>query len=138
MDVIEMTRELGKTIQADERYAAYMAARKANDDDMALQGLIGKLNILQMSYQNESEKETPDQAKLEKWDAEFRNTYAEVMLNENMRKYQEKKQELDDLMSYIVNLLNLCVNGADPATAEPQPNNGEGCTGSCSSCGGCG
>ncbi len=138
MDVIELTRELGKTIQADERYAAYMAAKQANDDDMALQGLIGRLNILQMSYQNESEKETPDQAKLEKWDADFHSVYAEVMLNENMRKYQEKKQELDDLMSYIVNLLSLCVNGADPETAEPQPSDGGGCTGSCSSCGGCG
>ena len=29
-------------------------------------------------------------------------------------------------------------DGGDPDTAEPAPANGEGCTGSCSSCGGCG
>lgn len=138
MDVIEAARALGKEIQADERYLAFAEAKKANDEDIALQGLIGKLNLLQLSYQNESEKENPDQEKLDKWDADFRNTYTEVMLNETMRAYEEKKQALDDLMSYIVNLLSLCVNGADPATAEPKANDGGGCTGSCSTCGGCG
>ena len=138
MDVIEAARALGKAIQADARYGEYVQARQANDEDSALQGLIGRLNLLQMNYQNEAEKEAPDRQKLDAWDEEFRNVYGEVMLNPNMRVFEEKKQAVDDLMSYIVNLLNLCVNGADPETAEPRANNGEGCTGSCSSCGGCG
>ena len=33
MDIIEMTRELGKAIQADDRYIAYTLAKQANDDD---------------------------------------------------------------------------------------------------------
>ena len=138
MDVIEAARALGKEIQADARYLAFREAKQNNDDDIALQGLIGRLNILQMSYQNESEKETPDEAKLEQWDEEFRNVYNEVMLNPSMRAYEEKKQALDDLMRYIVNLLSLCANGEDPATAQPRANDGGGCTGSCSACGGCG
>ena len=138
MDVIEAARALGKAIQADARYAEYTAAKQANDEDTALQALIGKLNLLQMSYQNEAETEEPDQQKLDAWDEEFRSVYGEVMLNPNMRFFEEKKQAVDDLMSYIVNLLSLCANGADPETAEPRANNGEGCTGSCSSCGGCG
>jgi len=117
MDVIKAARELGKAIQADERYIEYAAAKKANDEDIELQGLIGKLNILQMSYQNESEKENSDEKKLEQWDADFRKTYTEVMLTPKMRE---------------------CVNGADPETAEPVQADGGGCTGSCSTCGGCG
>lgn len=138
MDVIEVARALGKAIQADARYAEYTEARKANDADTDLQNLIGKLNILQMSYQNEAEKETPDQQKLDAWDEEFGKIYGEVMLNPNMRVYEEKKQAMDDLMRYIVNLLSLCANGEDPETAEPRANDGTGCSGSCSSCGGCG
>ena len=138
MDVIEVTRALGKAIQADARYAEYTEAKKANNADTDLQNLIGKLNILQMSYQNEAEKETPDHEKLDQWENEFQNVYGEIMLNPNMRAYEEKKQTMDDLMSYIVNLLTLCVNGEDPDTAEPRANDGGGCTGSCSSCGGCG
>ena len=30
MDIIEMTRELGRALQNDERYIAMMAARQAN------------------------------------------------------------------------------------------------------------
>lgn len=137
-EVIRAARALGKAIQADERYKEYYAQRLKNDEDKALNGLLGKLSILQMSYQNESEKEEPDQARLDQWDEDFRRTYGEVMLNDNMRAYGEKKQAVDDMMNYIVNLLTLCVNGEDPETAEPKPNNEGACTGSCSTCGGCG
>ena len=138
MDVIEAARALGKAIQADARYREYYAAKQANDEDAALQGLIGKLSLLQMNYQNEAENEAPDDQKLDALEREFQELYGEIMLNPNMRVFEEKKQVVDDLMSYIVNLLSLCANGADPDTAEPQPNDGAGCTGSCSTCGGCG
>ena len=135
--VEELVRQLGAAIQADERYLAYAAARQANDEDVELNGLIGKLNLLQLSYQNESGKETPDDDKLEKWDAEFRELYGQIMLNEHMRVYEEKKQNVDDMMNYLIQILTLCVNGEDPAVCEPKPETG-GCTGSCSTCGGCG
>ena len=138
MDVIAMARELGKAIQADERYLAYIEAKKNNDADIELNGMIGKLNLLQMSYQNESEKEKPDQDKLEQWDADFRDVYGQIMLNDNMRAFEEKKQAVDDMMNYLIQLLTLCVNGEDPATCEPQAADDGACTGSCSTCGGCG
>ena len=136
MDVIEITRQLGKAIQQDEKYAAFMEAKKANEDDMALNALIGKLNLVQMSYQNESGKDAPDERKLNDMDKEFQDLYGEIMLNENMKRYEEKKQALDDLMNYVIGILSQCVNGADPATCEPVSAEGE-CTGSCSTCGGC-
>lgn len=138
MDVIALARELGKAIQADDRYLAYRQAKADNDGDIELNGKIGKLNLLQMSYQNESEKENADNDKLERLNAEFTDLYGEIMQNDLMRVFQEKKQALDDLMNYIVELLTLCVRGEDPDTCEPAPNDGGGCTGSCSTCGGCG
>ena len=42
MTVIEAARELGKAIQADERYLAFRDAQKANEEDIELNGLIGK------------------------------------------------------------------------------------------------
>ena len=137
MDVIKLTRALGAAIQKDERYLAFVAARKANDDDKELNALIGKLNLVQMNYKNESEKETPDNAKLESLDEEFRKLYGEIMLNANMRKFEEAKQDVDDMMNYLIQILSLCVNGEDPATCEPQSEDG-GCTGNCGTCGGCG
>ncbi len=137
MDVITAARELGKAIQLDERYIAFQAAQKANEEDIELNGLIGKLNLIQLSYQNESAKDEPDQKKLEGMDSEFREIYGQIMLNENMRNYEEAKGNVDEMMNYVIQLLTLCVNGDDPATCEPQSQE-EGCGGNCASCGGCG
>ena len=137
MDVIEITRQLGEAIQQDDRYIAFMEAKRANEEDMELNAMIGKLNLVQMAYQNESGKEAPDEKKLEEMDNEFRQLYGDIMLNENMKRYEEKKQTVDDMMNYLIGILSQCVNGADPATCEPVSAEGE-CTGSCSTCGGCG
>ena len=137
MNVIELTRQLGEAIQQDEKYIAFMEAKKANEEDLDLNAMIGKLNLVQMSYQNESGKDAPDEKKLEEMDNEFRQLYGDIMLNENMKRYEAKKQELDDMMNYLIGILSQCVNGADPATCEPVSETGD-CTGSCSTCGGCG
>lgn len=137
MDVITAVRALGAAIQEDERYLAFVKAREANEGDMELNGLIGKLNLIQLSYQNESMKEEPDQSKLEGMDAEFREIYGQIMLNENMRNYEEAKTSVDEMMNYLIQILTLCVNGEDPATCEPVAAEEEGCGGNCSTCGGC-
>ena len=137
MDIVKLTRELGKAIQLDERYLAFMEAKKANEADTELNALIGKLNLVQMNYQNEYSSEEPDAKKLDSYDAEFKDIYGSIMLNENMKRYEEKKQDVDDMMNYLIQILSLCVNGEDPDTCEPAPAEGD-CTGNCASCGGCG
>ena len=135
MTVIEATRELGKAIQADERYAMLMTAKEANDKDDALNALIGKLNLIQMSYQVEAEGEANEE-KMNGYDKEFREVYAEVMTNENMKNYENARQDVDDMMNYVMQLLSMVVNGENPETCDPAAQ--ANCSGSCSTCGGCG
>lgn len=134
MNVEEMTRELGKTIQQDERYRDYVAAKAANDEDKDLNEMIGKLNLIQMNYQQEAGKETPDDAKMNGFDKEFRELYTQIMQNPNMQNYEMARGAIDDMMNRCMQILTLCVNGADPETCEPEAH--ADCTGSCSSCGG--
>lgn len=136
MTVIELTRQLGAAIQADERYLAFDAAKKANDEDKELNELIGQINLIQLSYQNEAAKgEEADQSKLEGFGTEFEKLYREVMLNANMAKFEQAKTAIDDMMNEIMSILALCIDGQDPATCEPEHNHE--CGGECSSCGGC-
>jgi len=137
MDLIKLTRKLGAAIQQDERYLAFQAARKANEEDEGLNDLIGKLNLVQLSYQHEAEQPEPDENKLAQYDDEFRSLYSEIMQNPNMINYENTRRDLDELMNYIMQILAMCVNGEDPETCEPQMNEGAGCHGSCSSCQGC-
>ena len=55
-EVEAAARALGKAIQADPRYQAYHAAKKANDADEALQQEIQEFNLKRMSYQRETER----------------------------------------------------------------------------------
>ena len=57
MDLIKMAREMGKEIQATEAYKAYEAAKKANDEDEALQNGINEFNLKRMALNQEMQKE---------------------------------------------------------------------------------
>ena len=136
MTVIELTRQLGAAIQEDARYKEYEAARKANEADDALNELIGKINLIQLNYQNEASKgEEADAEKMEAYAKEFEEAYREIMLNGNMVKFEAAKTAVDDMMNEIMGILACCIDGQDPATCTPPQEHH--CGGSCDSCGGC-
>ncbi len=136
MDVIAKARELGALLQQDERYTAFVAAQKASEEDTELNELLARIQLIQMSFQHEAQKEDKNEQKLEAYDKEFGEIYTKIMANPNMAAYQAARTEIDNLMNYINGIFALCLQGADPATCEPQQEQHE-CGGECSSCGGC-
>lgn len=131
MDLIKMTRELGAAIQQDERYLAFAKCRKDNEEDPELMGIMGQLQMLQLSFQHEQEKDEPSEEQLQKINEEFEGVYAKFMAHEKMQKYEEARAEIDELMNNIMQILGLCVNGEDPMTCEPEHHH---CDGDCSCC----
>lgn len=133
MKLIEMARDMGKEIQASAEFKRLEAAKIANDNDPALQDGIGKFNLKRMEMNNEMQKTERDDAKLQALNEELQNIYTEVMGNKNMMEFNIAKQEMDEIMQQVNAILMMCVNGEDPETCEVPT----GCSGSCSSCGGC-
>lgn len=133
MDMMDAARQLGKAIQQDERYLAYTAARVANDTDEALQAQIGQFNLLKMQIDEAMDKEPRDEEKIASLNAELRKVYAAILVNEHMQAYNAAKTGLDEAVRRMNAIIDLCLAGEDPDTCEPA----EGCTGSCSTCGGC-
>lgn len=134
MDVIKATRELGKAIQADQRFIQYNEARIANDNDKELQDLIGEFNLKrqQLSLEMSKAEEEQDKDKVAEGNKEMQRLYTLVMQNENMANFTVSKQDMDKLLQEVNAIIGLCCDGEDPDTCEPQS-----CSGSCSSCGGC-
>ena len=131
MSLEKLTRELGKAIQQDERYLAMQKAIEANEKDTALNELMSKIQLIQVSYQHEASKEQPDEGKMQAYDEEFRGVYTEIMMNENMRNYEMARKDIDDLMNFLTGILAMCVNGDDPDTCDPTAHS---CGGDCSGC----
>ena len=139
MTVIDAARQLGAVVQTDARYIEYVKAKKLNDADEELQNLIGDFNLIRQNLSMESSKE-PDEAdgeKIKELNLKMQAAYEKIMANENMAMFTVAKQGMDKLMSEINTILTYSVEGADPATCPSAPPASE-CTGSCSSCGGCG
>lgn len=136
MDAIKAARELGKAIQADERYIRYNEAMKANDADMELQELIGEFNLARQNVALEmsKSKEEQNKEKLDTQNKEMQRLYTLVMQNEHMADFTMAKADMDKLLHEINGIIALCCDGEDPDTCEVQAG---GCSGSCSTCGGC-
>ena len=132
MDIIEMTRALGKAIQQDERYIRLSLARDNNDNDEKLQEMIGKFNLKRVEVNQEAARPDKDQAKLDQLNESIRTLYKEIMENPNMVEFNAAKEVIDSLMNFVNQILVLSVNGQDPDTVEQSS-----CTGSCATCAGC-
>lgn len=132
MDVIEQVRNLGKAIQADERFVRYAKARLANDNDKELQAAIGEFNIIRMELDKEISSEEKDDAKVAELNEKLRKVYSEIMLTPAMTEYNNAKADLDIMVNEINTIISKCLDGEDPETCEVTA-----CTGSCATCGGC-
>lgn len=132
MDVIESVRNLGKAIQADERFVRYAKARLANDNDKELQALIGEFNIIRMELDKEFQAEEKNQEKVDELNTKLRDVYGKIMSAPAMVEYNTAKAELDQLVNEVNTVISKVLDGEDPETCETTA-----CTGSCSTCGGC-
>ena len=133
MDVIKTARELGKAIQADERFIRYAKAKLANDNDADLQSAIGNFNIKRMELEKATGEETKNEEKIKTLNEELRKIYGEIMSSAPMVEYNTAKALLDQMMNEVNIVLSKSLDGEDPETLTVE----SGCTGSCSTCGGC-
>ncbi len=134
-DIIYEYRLLAKKLQQDDRVIYLDQVKKKMDMDKELQDLIGKFNLAQYNYRIEAVKEDKDESKLEEINNELIALYADIMANEFMIEYNECKTEVDKMTQLITAIITSALNGGDPMIVELPEG---GCSGSCSSCSGCG
>ena len=133
MSVIESVRELGKAIQKDERFIRYAKAKLQSDSDNELQAAIGEFNITRMELEREASNGEENNVRTKELNEKLREIYGKVMSNPVMVEFNTAKVELDQMMGEVNVIISKVLDGEDPETCTTD----SGCTGSCSSCGGC-
>ena len=136
MDIIEMTRELAKKLQQEDAYILLNTTQKAVEDDDELQEAIADFNMKRYELTQEVTKKDRDDAKVDELDKTVREMYDEITNNEKMVAYNNAQDEFNDMFEYVLHILQMAATGDDPDSIE-KPEQG-GCSGDCSSCGGCG
>lgn len=136
LDIIELTRELGKKLQKEEVYLKYRIVKQAADEDAELQRLINEFDIKRTEINEEASKpeDAQNSERIQNLNRELRKVYAKIMSNERMINYNNAKDEYDILFNRISSIIQQSSEGEDPEIADYTPS----CSGSCATCGGCG
>lgn len=132
MDIIELSRELGRKIQQEDSYVAMMEANKAVEADETLQALIGEFNLYKLQLNEKLTAAERDEEAIKEVNTKMRTLYADIMVNPSMIKLNESKNAFDAVMNRVMAIISNSANGEDPNTTDYHA-----CTGSCSTCGGC-
>lgn len=134
MSLESALRELGKEIQADERFATLQNAAKANDADTQLQNDMQELQLISLKYQQEAEKgEEASQERIGELQEQYQALYEKIMAGENMKVYSAAAANMEQMAQYISQMIGLFFDGQDPETCQISAD----CTHNCSTCGGC-
>ncbi len=136
MDVIALTRALGKKIQQEDVFVNYQLAKQNADNDEELQRIISAFSDKRtaLSEENEKPEEERNGEKIREISREMRRCYGEIMSNQSMMNYNDAKDALDVLINRVSAIIQKSFDGEDPETADYSPS----CSGSCATCGGCG
>ena len=132
MDIIEITRELGKAIQQDERYVKYQMAIQVCDEDKELQDMIGEFNLKKKALNRILNSPDEDKSDMKVLDEQVRDIYNKIMAHPSMVNFNEQKSAFDEVMKAISTIITKSAAGDDPDIIDPSA-----CSGDCSSCGGC-
>ena len=106
MNVIELTRQLGKAIQEDERYKKYEEAAKFNDTDTEIQNSIGRFNQLRSELGAEMRKPDKDADRLTSLDSEIKELYDEAHESGKEDGREEGREEGIDATLMVIGMLD--------------------------------
>lgn len=132
--ILQMAKDLGHAMQAEESFVKMKAAQDAADADNDLQALIGEFNLKRMAINEQASKDDAekDAEKQRALNVEIREIYAKVMENPSMQAYNEAKTAFEQIARAVTTIVNMSVQGLDPDTYDENA----GCSGNCSACGG--
>ncbi len=132
-----MTRELAKKLQQEDAYILLNTTQKAVEEDDALQEAIADFNMKRYELTQEVTKKDRDDEKVDELDKLVRKMYDDITNNEKMVAYNKAQDDFNEMFEYVLHILQMAATGDDPDSIE-KPEEGGGCSGDCSSCGGCG
>ena len=128
-EILAKANELGQLIKESDVAKTMLAAEQAVEADVELQKKIGAFNEKREMMMDLMQQGSEDQEKIAALNDEIRQLYDAIMANKNMTDYNSARQAFDDMSNKVNGIITYYITGQNPAEG--------GCSGSCSSCGGC-
>lgn len=128
-EIIEKAQQLGTLIaESEEKNAADAAADRMNNDEEAV-ALLVKYNENKKSATEKLRGKDPSQEELQEFREYVQAEFEKIAENKVIAEYLEANKKLESLIQQVNAVLSYFITG--------QENESGGCSGSCSTCGGC-
>lgn len=124
-ELINSAEILGENIKSSPEYVDYINSKKRFDDNVVLGNKINEFNLEKMFVKNEMDKENADEEKIQQHQGKIRELYNDITADPDYSDFQNKQNELNQLINDILNQITSSVTGNTQ------------CTGSCETCSGC-
>lgn len=128
--IIEKARELGFALSESEEFRSMMQARSAMEEDAAVSQSIAEYNQKQQTILEMLESSNSDTETIQAMSADMDRIQSALMENALFARAMETQNAFQQLMNMVNHEIGVCIGVAD------EDDDG-GCTGSCSTCGGC-
>lgn len=128
MTVIEMAKQLGEAISGSEEFLRYKAAEEAYHADAEAGRLTEEYGKKSEELAKELSKDGITPAEMIKIRQKMTAEYGALCLNPVIKEFLSAKGEAEQLLSQVNGIIHYYVTGEEEQG---------GCSGNCSSCGGC-
>ncbi len=129
MDVTEQAKILGQALIDSEEFKAYAEAEAKYNADEEAQKLTKEYDKNCEIHYNELKQEGLSPSEMVKIRRKITEEYTKVASHPVIKDYLEKKKAAEKLLANVNNIIKFYVTGEEQTEG--------GCTGSCSTCGGC-
>lgn len=127
-EIIEKARELGQMLSESDEFKALKGAEEMQLADPDAQELMMEYATVRERLGNRASAEGVSKEDLEDIQREAQQAFEKLMTNANIKRYIDASQSFKTLVDQVNAIIAFYVKGEEQSG---------GCSGNCSSCGGC-
>lgn len=111
--IMELAVDFAKNIQKTNEYLNLKKAKEKNDNDLELQKLIKKFNMLKQNVEDLIKKNGSNKEQIDNLNCEISAIYKKIMENKNMVNFNKASNQANILMNKINSVLVNAINGEE-------------------------
>ena len=131
-EILELAQKLGEKIAESEEIKTFREMEKIYFEDETAQEVMKTYEAerAQMTIKAKETGMTPET--LQMFQSQMKESMDKLMANATVREYLEAKSNFNEIVQKVNSIISFCIQGEDQEMAAEG-----GCSGNCSSCGGC-
>ena len=127
MDILDAAKEIGIALEQSEEFKQLDEATKIQNNDDEAQRLIGEYNLVRLQLRQKMQGKDMTDEQLNQIRMQLADEFDKLMQYEIIKNYIDAKEKFDNLYNKVKNVIDFYASGEKSG----------GCSGSCSTCGGC-